>query len=103
MEWRAFGENGLHALIAKIKELGTDLVGLAERMNAALNGKQDKLTPGPGIAINGSVISASGSSAVFSVGDTAPENTNLLWIDTGAGVTKYYTGSAWVALPVAWG
>ena len=59
MEWIAFGENGLHALIAKIK--------------------------------------------AFSVGDTAPENTNLLWIDTGAGVTKYYTGSAWVALPVAWG
>lgn len=102
MEWRAFGENGLHALIAKIKELGTDLVGLAERMNAALNGKQDKLTAGSGIAIDGGVISVSGS-AVFAIGTTAPEDTNLLWIDTGAGVTKYYTGSAWAALPVAWG
>ena len=103
MEWRAFREEGLRALIAKIKEIGTDLVGLAERMNAALNGKQDKLTAGSGIAINGSVISVSGGSAVFFVGTTAPENTKLLWIDTGAGVTKYYTGSAWAALPVAWG
>lgn len=103
MEWRAFNENGLRVLIAKIKELGTDLVGLADQMSAALNGKQDKLTPGPGIVINGSVISVSGSGKAFSVGDTAPENTNLLWIDTGAGVTKYYTGSAWEALPVAWG
>ncbi len=51
--WRAFKENGLQALIAKIKEmadssmsavsqLGTDLVGLAERTGTALNGKQDK-------------------------------------------------------------
>jgi len=103
MGWRAFRENGLHALIREIKELGTDLVGLADRMNAALDGKQNKLTAGPGIAIRDNVISVSGGSAVFSIGTTAPENTDLLWIDTNAGVTKYYTGSAWAALPVAWG
>lgn len=40
---------------------------------------------------------------IYSVGTTAPGDTKLLWIDTGAGVTKYYNGSAWVALPVAWG
>ena len=100
MEWRAFGENGLHALIAKIKELGTDLVGLAERMNAALNGKQDKLTAGSGIAIDGGVISVSGS-AVFAIGTTAPEDTNLLWIDTGAGVTKYSFSSSLIAAETA--
>lgn len=40
---------------------------------------------------------------VFSVGTTAPSNTKLLWIDTTAttGGLKYYNGSAWVHVPVA--
>lgn len=53
MNWRAFKENGLRALAAKIKEmadssmsavseLGADLVGLAEQTGAALDGKQEK-------------------------------------------------------------
>ena len=38
---------------------------------------------------------------VFHVGTTAPDNTNLLWIDTANGL-KYYNGSAWVTVPVAY-
>ena len=40
----------------------------------------------------------------FVVSDTAPDNTNLLWIDTNAttGGLKYYNGSEWVHVPVAY-
>lgn len=38
---------------------------------------------------------------VFHVGTTAPTNTKLLWIDTANGL-KYYNGSAWVTVPVAY-
>lgn len=44
---------------------------------------------------------AGGISQVFHVGTTAPDNTNLLWIDTANGL-KYYNGSAWVTVPVAY-
>lgn len=37
----------------------------------------------------------------FHVGTTAPDNTNLLWIDTNNGL-KYYNGSSWVNVPVSW-
>lgn len=38
-------------------------------------------------------------------GSTAPSNTKLLWIDTDTttGGLKYYDGSSWVHVPVAWG
>ena len=41
---------------------------------------------------------------VFSVGTSAPSNTNLLWIDTNSstGGLKYYNGSSWVHVPVAY-
>ena len=41
---------------------------------------------------------------VFVAGTTAPENTKLLWIDTTAttGGLKYYNGSSWVHVPVAY-
>lgn len=37
-------------------------------------------------------------------GNTAPSNTKLLWIDTttNTGGLKFYNGSAWVHVPVAW-
>lgn len=44
--------------------------------------------------------------AYYHIGTEPPENTKLLWIDTTAGGTgglKYHTGSAWAAVPVAWG
>ncbi len=44
------------------------------------------------------------SSDVFSVGSSAPSNTKLLWIDTNTstGGLKYYNGSSWVHVPVAY-
>lgn len=37
----------------------------------------------------------------YHVGTTAPDNTNLLWIDTANGL-KYHNGSSWVNVPVSW-
>lgn len=47
---------------------------------------------------------ASFSSCPFAVGTSAPSNKNLLWIDTTAttGGLKYYNGSSWVHVPVAY-
>lgn len=41
---------------------------------------------------------------VFHIGSTPPANTNLLWIDTTnvTGGLKYYNGSSWVHVPVAY-
>ena len=41
---------------------------------------------------------------VFYAGSSAPSNTKLLWIDTTAttGGLKYYNGSSWVHVPVAY-
>lgn len=41
---------------------------------------------------------------IYVAGTTAPSNTKLLWIDTTAstGGLKYYNGSAWTHVPVAW-
>ena len=47
---------------------------------------------------------ATGASAPFVAQATAPSNTKTLWIDTTAntGGLKYYNGSAWVSVPVAY-
>lgn len=42
------------------------------------------------------------TAAVFAAGAVAPADTNLLWIDTSGGGLKYWNGSAWVAVPVAY-
>ncbi len=40
---------------------------------------------------------------VFVAQATAPSNTNILWIDTSPnGGLKYWNGSAWVVVPVAY-
>lgn len=41
---------------------------------------------------------------IWYTGSSAPENTKLLWIDTTeiVGGLKYYNGSSWVHVPVAW-
>lgn len=41
---------------------------------------------------------------IWHYGSTAPSNTKLFWIDsnTSTGGLKYYNGSAWVHVPVAW-
>ena len=47
---------------------------------------------------------ATGASAPFIAQSSAPSNTKTLWIDTtaGTGGLKYYNGSAWVSVPVAY-
>ena len=44
------------------------------------------------------------TAGIFATGTTAPSNTKLLWIDTttNTGGLKYYNGSAWVHVPVAY-
>ena len=38
------------------------------------------------------------------VGNTAPSNTKILWVDTGnGGIVKYYNGSSWVVTKSVWG
>ena len=37
----------------------------------------------------------------FYVGTSAPSDTNVLWIDTANGL-KYYNGTSWVVVPVAY-
>ena len=43
-------------------------------------------------------------SEVFYAGTSAPSNTKLLWIDTTetTGGLKYYNGTEWVVVPVAY-
>lgn len=42
-------------------------------------------------------------STVYAAGETPPEDTRLLWVDTGSGcVIKFYDGSGWVAVKTAW-
>lgn len=57
---------------------------------------------GRAIKVGGS--GGGGLSSAYYVGDTAPADTNLLWIDTNAntGGLKYYNGTDWVHVPVAW-
>lgn len=40
---------------------------------------------------------------IYKASSTAPSNTKLLWIDTGdSNILKYYNGSAWTPVVVAW-
>ena len=41
---------------------------------------------------------------IYEASSTAPSNTKLLWIDTAnSNILKYYNGSAWTPVVVAWG
>ena len=50
------------------------------------------------------IRSAITSIQIYTYGATAPSNTKLLWNDTNTatGGLKYYNGSAWVHVPVAY-
>lgn len=50
---------------------------------------------------DGSYWQMVGSPAPFVAGTSAPSDTTRLWIDTANGL-KYYNGSAWVIVPVAY-
>lgn len=47
---------------------------------------------------------STGLTQVYHVGTSAPSDTNLLWIDTNTstGGLKYYNGSTWTHVPVAY-
>lgn len=57
--------------------------------------------------VNGKLQTMSGtevSTGGHIVSETAPTNTNLLWIDTAnGGVLKYHDGSSWVGVKGVWG
>ena len=45
-----------------------------------------------------------GQSGGVYIGDVAPENTNILWVDTSnGGILKYYDGTSWIATKAVWG
>ena len=59
----------------------------------------------------GNLIASAGGGApvdqnktIFYAGTSAPSDTTIFWIDTNAstGGLKYYNGSAWVVVPVAY-
>lgn len=56
------------------------------------------------VSANGGGGSTGGLTQVFHAGTSAPSNTNLLWIDTNtsSGGLKYYNGSSWTVVPVAY-
>ena len=72
------------------KQLNTDITLNAQDVGAA--------------AANHSHCFESLSGKVFHAGTSAPANKGLLWVDTTAntGGLKYYNGSAWVHVPVAY-
>lgn len=118
-QWKALGKQAWAALKSSLKslkeavdgntsavsDLGTDLTNLstlsAAEIAALKSGKAAANHTHTAAQVG--AAAANHTHAIYSVGTTAPGDTKLLWIDTGAGVTKYYNGSAWVALPVAWG
>lgn len=93
--------------------LGIDVIPVSGSSNAvssggvynALASKQNTLTEGSItnelIATGAITADKLAGGAVFVVGTNAPANTNLLWIDPTKGL-KYYNGSSWVTVPVAY-
>lgn len=86
-----------------------------------LNQKQDKIITNGILKSNGTVIETAKAGEDYAavshthtmsqitdlqyspyvISNTAPSNTNLLWIDPENGL-KYYNGTEWVSVPVAY-
>lgn len=77
----------LAKVLEAVESISADLEEMALEIEALRSGKAE----------------ADHTHEIFSIGTTAPTNTKLLWIDTASGVTKYFNGSEWKPLPVAWG
>ena len=86
------------------KALSTDITLSATDVGAAAASHSHSLSSLGAAAASHSHSFESLSGKVFSAGKTAPSNKGLLWIDTTAntGGLKYYNGSAWVHVPVAY-
>lgn len=50
------------------------------------------------------ITNAPGAARPYAAGTTPPEDTRLLWVDTteNTGGLKYYSGTDWVHVPVAY-
>lgn len=82
---------------------GEVMIGASESSEGASG-----LVPAPSAGNSERYLCADGTwkevlSNAFYAGTSTPTNTKLLWIDTTAttGGLKYYNGSAWVSVPVA--
>lgn len=81
----------------------TNLIAPTADSDAATKSYVDNLVASSGGTGSGGGTSG-GLTQVYSAGTTAPTNTNLLWIDTNSttGGLKYYNGTSWVHVPVAY-
>lgn len=81
----------------------TNLVTPTADSDAATKSYVDNLVSSSGGTGSGG-SSSGGLTQVFHAGTSAPSNTNLLWIDTNStsGGLKYYNGTSWVHVPVAY-
>ena len=79
-------------------------VPVARKVNGKQLNADITLTAQDVAAANHSHSFESLSGKVFHAGTSAPANKGLLWVDTTAntGGLKYYNGSAWVHVPVAY-
>ena len=74
-------------------------------ISADENGTDWEKFTGSGKALSADDVGAKASGWVpFAAGTSAPADKTQLWIDTtdGTGGLKYWNGSAWVAVPVAY-
>ena len=81
----------------------TNLITPTADSDAATKAYVDNLVSSSGGTGSGG-SSSGGLTQVFHAGTSAPSNTNLLWIDTNSttGGLKYYNGTSWVHVPVAY-
>lgn len=95
IDWSAIGNP------PAIPDLSED--GLIDYNNLA--NKPDLSADGLGISVESlGAASADHTHTFFSIGTSSPSDTALLWIDTTAdtGGLKYYNGSEWIHVPVAY-
>lgn len=82
-------------------------ISVMEGATASKAGKEG-LVPAPNAGEDNRYLCSNGTwtevlTSIFYAGPNAPDNINLLWIDTTdiTGGLKYYNGSDWVHVPVA--
>lgn len=86
--------------------------GTEAEFNAALAGignKVDKVVPSSAgnlaaLDASGNIVDSGKKAGVYVAQSTPPSDTTILWIDTNetSGGLKYYNGSSWTHVPVAY-
>lgn len=81
-------------------------VHITDNERSTWNNKQNAITGTSGqiVGIGSDGTPVAQSKTIFYAGALAPSDTTIFWIDTNAstGGLKYYNGSAWVVVPVAY-